>query len=231
MRLSSVKFTRSRGSVFIVTVGSALAFSLTVFNSIELSIVTANGDAPFLYAVFALLMAPIMLFYSSPGYRAAWNREPYPAELEGWASWIHFLNQWLVLLGMIAVGGLLLRGLVGPVNFVFLSFFGRVIDPWIICLAVTLFITLNKLDRGVGWSRIQNILVMLSMIGLASILVWLMCRAPKDIDWFPDLRPQSHWLSTVGLLAFGLWYVDVVQAYRQEIKRPERNIPIGLFSI
>ncbi len=227
-RRQAIRFSRTIGLTRAIAIGCSVTVALGVFVLADMLLGRTGSLALPVYAVFGLLVAPIVLFYAE---RAAVlpGGGPYAlVRINGVLTRV-FAVGWLLLGTYLGLLALLSWGAALYVAGIVQWLFGFVIDSRWLAPGLLLFIVINNLSGARGGWRLR----MFTIYGAIGLLVILLLRSWLS-SGLPALVPAEtgttrSFLSNVALLTPLLGGMFLLLERRDEMRTPERLLLPALF--
>jgi len=228
---SRVGFSRILGLNASLALGFSVAFGLILESggSVVMSI-AGNG------AVLALLLAlvfylPVLLSYAEMAAGKPGSASAYQITRSYGSRLLSFVVGWLMLSGLVSAAALLSLGLAERFDFSVQNFFGVDVDHlWFLIAAVALGGINEWLTSEDRW-RSRTALVWLGLGAFITILAWSAFTHRPGEGEFPRTEFRGHDLTTIALLAVGLWFVDILLNHRRQMQRPDRTLRSSIVGV
>jgi uncharacterized hydrophobic protein (TIGR00271 family) len=146
-------------------------------------------------------------------------------------AWYVFIVGWLVLAGHIAVAGLLAESVALRVMGILKQLFNSQPHELWVLMGIIAVASLNELFTVGRRSTIRNRVIWLCLFIFFCIVVWALFDHVPEKAELPKGLPLTNWLSTVATLAGSLWAMEVITGARQQLRDPDRTMPLALLIV
>ena len=222
-RFRAVGFSRVLGTGDALTLALSVCFAISALISMPLAVELGDADAPSLYLLAFPLYLPLLLALADRSRLATELSSLYHLARVNDSAPRVFFTGWLKLGGYIAVGALLVRGIARSVDTWLVHLLGiEVAALWIAVLVVFLSSLDEIFLRGSLW-RIRKVTVSAAVLATVGLISWAFVKQGAGDAVPPKPTLETHDLTVIGLLAAGLWAMDLVLLHRPQLRRPDRS--------
>jgi uncharacterized hydrophobic protein (TIGR00271 family) len=223
----SISFSRVLGLSDAVALGFCVSVSL-IYSVVVPVVQFSKGEAPIIWLVGAVIFLPIILSYAERASCAPRNGDPYALARSTGSVPLVFATGWLILGGYICLGGLLTFVVVSRMMGVLkLVLNVHIEDYWLIMIVIILSYA-NSVIALRGGRRRRSILVLTTVLLLIGAIIWSFLYHPPSPEKLQDQEPLRQWMGEVGILAAGLWCIDLVLRHGEQFRDANRTILRGL---
>ena len=229
-KASAVGFSRFLGVRDALALGLASGIGVGIFAIGSLSWSLTGSDVPWVYALSAVLLLPIVLCYIERAQGRPGSASAYQIARSDGAPWRVFFVGWLILGGTLSVAALL-AGTVGEDLEVGISgLFGVDVGRPVLVLGVVALAALNELIASDGRWRSRSILVWTAVVVLIGLIARVFFVDLPTSGKLPEVTFGGHDLAAVALLASALWGVDLILNHRRQLRQPDRTMATAVLT-
>ena len=230
-RSSRVGFSRILGLGSSIALGLSVSFGLVLEASADVVLSIAGGGAMLALLLALVFYLPVLLSYAEMGAGKPGSASAYQISRVYGSRALTFVIGWLMLSGLVSAAALLSLGLALRLDFTAQNFFSVDIDHlWILIAAVALGAVNEWLTTEDRW-RSRTVLVWGCAGVFLAILVWAALSHPLGQGELPRIQFKGHDLTTVALLAMGLWFVDLLLNHRRQMRNPDRTLQRSIIGV
>ena len=219
----AIGFSRILGLRDSVALGLSVSVPLLLVVSHRAVVAAAGRSTPVVYLLAALLYLPLILSYMELAAGRPGSSSPDQIASSFGYSGLSFTAGWLMLAGLVSVAALLALATAERVEVWLGSFFKVDLGGvWVVVVVVSLASVNEWLSDTDRW-RMRTAIVASALVLIAGVVAWGYLSHPPggelaEINWL------GHDMTTVALLAAGLWSIDLLMNHRRQMRRPDTTL-------
>ncbi len=221
-RSSRVGFSRILGLRASLALGLSVSFGLILESGAGVVMAIAGDGVILALLLAAILYLPILLTYSELAAGKPGSASAYQISRSFGYRSLSFVVGWLMLSGLVSAMALLSVGLAKRFDVSVQSFFGVDVDHVLFLIAALVLGAINEWLTSEDRWRSRTVLVYLGLSAFVVVLVWASLTHPIEGVKLPRISFQGHDLTSVALLASGLWFADILLNHRRQMQRPDK---------
>lgn len=228
---SRIGYSRILGLRASLALGFSVSFGLVLGSSAGVVMSMAGEGVILALGLSLILYLPLLLTYLEMAGGKPGSASAYQISRAFGLRRLSFAVGWLMLSGLVSAAALLSLGLARRLDVSAQSFFGIDIDHfWFLVAAVTLGSAHEWLTSEDRW-RSRTVLVWLGLGAFGVVLAWAAGVHPPENLEVPRVKFRGHDLTSVALIAAGLWFVDLLLNHRRQMQRPDQTLRRSILGV
>ena len=227
----AIGFSRIFGLVDAIALGLSVNFGL-IFIGLGLSVYQiAGSEMPWVFVVSTILFLPLLFSIAERAQEAPGSASSYQLSRLSSPAWVVFLTGWLILAGHISVAAIFASLIGQRISKIMARLFDSQVDLLWVLIPMLALAAVNEFIKARNRTLSRNRTIWLCLLALYGFFVWVLLFHQPEKATLPAALPSRNLLSSVAILAAGLWGFDLVTSARRQLRNPDKTLPMALFII